>query len=286
MHVVVIGSGGYVGTPLCRRLEANGHKVMRIDLGVYGQELHPETRPQMDWDPNADVVVDLAAYAHDPKGQISKRAMMINNAFRVADIVDWAENRDIRVVVASSLSVFAQNGPYPESKRSLEVLVGGRRHVKVLRFGTLFGVDAIAAEDAKTFRAHLLLNKMVADGLKGTIYVNGGELQRPVLALNAALDYLIMALAESVPGGTIENYYDTCGRLGEYAELVRELFPNKPNIEEREAVDARDYGWGSFEPEYIEEEVDRLITFIQRHGARVPTDQFQRLYEFVEKQKE
>lgn len=258
MKIAVVGSEGYVGRALCRRLESKGHEVRRIDALVYGQTPTRGTvqsfsdfttlRVLRDFRP--DRVAWLAAYAHDPEGFITPLELEYNNACRPITVL---QNMEIPTVLVSSLSVFSTVGAYPAAKRLLERMAhmstpAPERLIDIVRFGTLFGIDHLPHQDVESFRSHLLLNNMVFTGVaEGRIIVRGPSTRRPVLPLGSAVDVIEKRLLADGPRGTVSNHYLLSNTLAEFACAVRtvlEEYGLRPSIvTDPDSVDGRDYGW-------------------------------------------
>lgn len=304
MRVAVVGSGGYVGVPLCHALESRGDKVLRIDARVYGQPLHPDTIvANHGWTiaeailrRGADAIVWLAAYAHDPAGRIPADEVRRNNTDLIYDTL---EITTIPVIVTSSLSVFAGNrgGAYPKSKRMLEENLSWRKdfpdRVSILRFGTLFGMSPDAEYRVPTFRSHLLLNNMVYEGLTTGRINYRVYLSRPVLPLSLAVEAIIGRL-DGGPRGDITNHYLTSGTLEQYAVAVREAFRAHCCFATLmghigyDVADDRDYGWGPFDEIALRGWLHPLIhwTLSNRRLVAAEREKFpQNLYDYIERRK-
>lgn len=290
MRIAVVGGDGYIGHSLVRRLAGREQEVFSLDSDVYERGFRTGTIPAFSATTLSDTlarlepdcVVWLAAYAHDPAGQISLRAMNQNNAIRPLRCCrpEW------RSIFVSSLSTFAPEGAYPTSKRLLESLVFDlpywRERCRILRFGTIFG-PALQGDEA-SWRGHLLLNSMMMDAVRtGVIHVNGLTIQRPVLSLRHAVDALVEAIEDEGPAGTVRNYFDTSGTLGEYALEISHKVPNTaisstPASHNR---DPRNYGWGSFDRTRINSDLSELLNFCVRNKDRNFPNPFGALYTFV-----
>lgn len=308
--VVVIGSDGYIGHPLCKRLEVVGHTVHRIDIGLWGQRLHPGTRKLgtvdeqsaaiTEWRP--DVVVDLASFAHDTQDRILPQQMLANNAWRALLLRDRHCETDW--VVLSSLSVHSDTAGYPEAKRVLETIVWGGipgrgeapkenwrhrrqtalRHVSILRPGTVCGVD-LEYSHPEQYRRHLLLNKMIFDAItRGEVHVSVPTLRRPVVILRYLLSCLVYQVEHCGPRGDVTNVYQTSGTLGEFARAVVSLCPGTRVVTsdvELKLNDSRDYGWGGLAREWVESFLPPLIEWTHTHKG-VLVDRWDTYYKNVE----
>lgn len=250
MKILVIGSEGYLGTALCPELERRGHEVRRVDALLWGQKPHKDccvvgrNEPMAltkDW---PEVIIYLAALAHDTSNRIPRGMIMNENALKPAAMAQRALDLGIRFIAVSSLSVFDKGASaYPSSKRLLEsrlAKLGSWRGIDVVRFGTLFGTTRDTTVDS--FRPHLLLNSMMLDSIAhGRIRVNGPLLQRPVLHLEQAVGTLA-SMVEDRPGCTVQNRFLCSGCLSSYARAVTAVAPAEIQYE-LAASDSRDYGW-------------------------------------------
>lgn len=262
MKILIIGSEGYVGSLLCLKLSAR-HEVLCVDRQLGGERMSTVVPDDV------EVVVDLAAHAHDPS--IDPEAVFQNNAFEPRLFFEQLPARCYHYIIPSSLSVFAArgSGAYPASKRTLERLMltcdDYPARVSIPRFGTLFGATRRAS-----WRRHLLLNSMVYDAVhEGVVHVNGAAIRRPVVSLDDAVEVLIR-LVENVdqPRGEIRNIWSTSGTLQEYGEFVADLTGARValpvDFPVHAPTDKRDYGWGAFAPKRIEGAVRRLIEWVRR----------------------
>lgn len=232
MKISVIGSEGYIGSALLPYLK--GHEVQRIDAMLYdqGDGAHVCKVPLFPYENrdaildylthfNPDVIVNLAALAHDPEKRLDPVLVDAFNAFMPACVAQWAVDRKKRFIAISSLSVHAGSGAYPASKRNMEAhlfRIGLSRGIDILRFGTIFG--HVPGQHYRYLRPHLLLNSMILDGvLNGVINVNGWQ-DRPVTALHDAISLLIdMVLVDRAPGQIINRYWASA-QLPEWAQVV------------------------------------------------------------------
>lgn len=282
MRITVVGSGGYVGTALCERLEDRGETVQRIDAGLWGQPLHPATVQESDEGPitqaigdfKAELVYYLAATAHDLTGSVVDGEFNLNNVVKPLRVTSYCtEYLKIPVVHTSSLSVFSeQTSGYPESKRELERrLIRDTdyfRLVHILRFGTLYGW--MHDKWPVSWRGHLLLNKMAHDAVtKGEIVVNDPHAHRPVLELYAAVEALLEAGWPGRPRGEIRNLYSVCGTVREFAGAVKQvalMHGYHVDIKAGDgAKDQRDYSFGSFWPMLLQAPLHTLIHQIKNN---------------------
>lgn len=302
MHVAVVGAEGYVGRALCRHLQGyygDSLVLTRIDSLLYDQEAHYSTvRVSSAEDiidvlksAHPDVVVWLAAYAHDPQCRVPREIMVHNNANIPGSVGLWCAAHNIVFIAASSLSVWAYEGAYPDSKRHMEWKLQQSlnfcRYVDIIRFGTLFG--SYGDGDVDVFRSHLLLNSMVFDALsKDRIEISFPSVRRPVLPLGEAVRSILELIKYNGPRGRIENLAMTSGTLMQFAETVRSVIAvggPKPDVTVTgDWRDKRDYGWGTYDPRPLERLLPSLIGYtrknledIAKHRAAFPENYYAKL---------
>lgn len=260
-RIVVVGAAGYIGRRLFHRwpLFEDSHDIHLLDAGLYGDP--PPDIEKVDRDPakvaarvaelKPDIIVNLAALAHDPRGRLPVDAIWDSNVDLASELVVVAP----RLIQISSMSVFDLNcdAPYVGSKRSLESRLTGYhplfQKVRLLRFGTIFGFDLDTVDDTPlpSNRCHLLLNRMVIDAeVHGVIKINGANRRRPVTSLATARQAIFDAITQEGPNASITNHFDGCDTLFNYARVVQSLYedePSEPAIETVTEPDTRDYGW-------------------------------------------
>lgn len=305
MKVTVVGSEGYLGRPLCERLEKDLISVQRIDALVYGQRqpsgmryaAEPTDYHRLLEEFQPDVVVWLAAYAHDPRGEITVEEMVRNNASH--PVSTFFHHRKSRWIFLSSLSTMSPFGAYPEAKRALESMLLNRpsgsdatlfcTHADILRFGTIYGVDN-SLQDVESFRGHLLLNSMVIGAvLDNKIRISQPDTFRPVLGIDRALDRLCDLIAGGdSPHGSITNHFDTCATLHTFAIWVQQVardYGFTPVLDYGFVrVDPRDYGWGLPSSRTITPRLHTLFRWVidNKEHLRLQRDTFpENLYGYV-----
>jgi len=261
MNISVIGSEGYIGSSLVPELRRRGHDVRGFDSLLWDQpapaynfgrfrKVRASDATIGGW---SDVIVYLAALAHDVEARIPRGMVMQANALEIErHIVNtWKVKPATRFVIPSSLSIFDKgSSAYPSSKRLLEarmVRLGLQHGIDILRFGTIFGVTSDTPPTS--FRGHLLLNSMMLDAATdGIIKVNNPDLTRPVQSLKRA----VMHLADRVehPGGEIRNSFLGSATLHYFATAAQRVIPaivRHVNLG-MTPTDARDYALPPFIP--------------------------------------
>lgn len=252
MRIAIVGSEGYLGTALVPALK--GHELLRIDAGLWSDPpagvVHCHRALEIlgrlrGWKP--DVVVWLAALAHDPRCKLSPATVRENNAWVPGSVCQWALRNDTRFIAISSYSIFAGagSGAYCESKRELEEQMYDLnlyRGASILRLGTLFGAEE--GTPIRSFRPHLLLNSFMLDALAhGEVRVDKDARTRPVCPLGRAVSALVSLIEDPVPGH-VRSVHMCSAYLKEFAELVADMVPGAKVVErETPAQDARNYAF-------------------------------------------
>jgi len=304
VKIAVVGSDGYLGTALCPALERAGHTVSRFDARVWGQELHPGTveiarDAKVASVRGSDMVIWLAALAHDPTQRIPRGMLMFNNAFQPERTAKLCLESGKRFVAVSSYSVYDKGADgYPSSKRLLEARLsrlGLYKGISIVRFGTLFGVT----DDSRveTFRPHLLLNSMMLDAVaNGIIRVGAPKTRRPVLSLHQAVSTLMDVVRSADPQeeyhtdppGTIVSNHLASDTLVNFAHFVQGLVPDSQILCDRPktpGLDRRDYAFApsaNLRAATLLAHLRQLRTFCEEHTEdllQLRRTQFTRLYE-------
>lgn len=249
MKISILGSEGYIGTAfrLHPRIRHIASEIQRIDACLYDQPRAGVCYVRFNDTPGVlsylshfdpDVVMNLAALAHDPQNQFDPMSVDSCNALLPQHVANWCLERGKRFITVSSLSVHGE-GAYPRSKRLMEenmYRLGIPRGIDIVRFGTIFGV--VPDLPWRYMRPHLLLNSMVLDAcLHGTIQVNG-NMNRPVTALHDAVSCLgDMVCPQRAPGQVINRYWCSAN-LYEWAGIIQQVFDEVEGIKVK-ALDSK-----------------------------------------------
>lgn len=270
MKLSIIGSEGYIGTAfrLHPQLVQLPVDIQRIDACLYDQPRVHVCYVRFNDLPsilsylthfNPDVVLNLAALAHDPEGKLDPMSVDYANMLMPQQVANWCLERQKRFVTISSLSIHGQ-GAYPMSKRKMEEAMfklGIPRGIDIVRFGTIFGV--VPDLPWRHMRPHLLLNSMALDAcLHGAIRVNGA-MQRPCTALHDAVDCLFHLVFERRAPGQVLNRYTASASLCEWAyevkHVIDEMEGTNVQIKSGTSVDNRSY----FFPPHVNEVPGRAL---------------------------
>lgn len=252
MKVLITGGAGYVGSALTNHLISEGHDVKVFDKGYFGFEhlnkkaelvIGDIRKPPKDLMENIDAVIHLAAFSNDPTADYDPKANWTMNFEGTKAIVDLAKGKIKRFIEASTCSMYYKTGerpekifteeekldckaPYPKSKWAAEdYLMKEIPTATSLRKGTIFG-------QSPKMRYDLVLNTFVKDAfLKGEIKLHaGGQLERPILSLEGALNaYQSVLEAGSTVEGEIFNVVDHNIKIIDLAFIVYKTLLEKRN---------------------------------------------------------
>ena len=121
MRILVTGSSGYIGARLVPILEAAGHEVSGLDIGLYEEaSFSPEIPGSMrvdmrDLKPELlegfDVVMALAALSNDPLGNLDPSLTLDINHTATVELARSARTSGVgRFLFASSCSLYGSSG--------------------------------------------------------------------------------------------------------------------------------------------------------------------------------
>ena len=235
--VLILGSGGYVGSALTRHLRGQGFTVTGVDNGMRpGSVANPESaRDYRDL-----TAAELAGYGavvlvagHSSVGACDREpaAAFANNVAGFADLVHKLQGQ--KLIFASSVSVYVQTGgravaedePLPEPvslydlhKRMIEQYAGvGYPNSYALRLGTMCG-------PSPNVRTDVLLNSLVWSAVtRRQIRVANRGCWRPLLGINDLCRAAAALIEQSVPPGRY-NLASVNVTVGEVAEYVAARF--------------------------------------------------------------
>jgi nucleoside-diphosphate-sugar epimerase len=271
--VLVTGGAGYVGSHVCRRLLAQGYRVIALDKLVFGKESVAELLKHKNFSliegdiadigtlikavQGADFVIHLAGIVGDPASSLDPLQTMEENHFATKALVDVCKYYGVsRFVFSSSCSVYGAGGQlltersqlHPVSLYAQSKLYSERELLReasedfnpvILRFGTLYGYSPRMRFDlvVNTMTAHAYTNKRIT--------VDGGAQWRPLVHVEDAAAACVAALTapEARVSGEIFNVGDTKENytIEEIARMVQKQVGGVEIVSLDTVKDRRDY---------------------------------------------
>lgn len=270
MRVLVSGSGGYIGIPLCHALVRAGHEVTALDRYFFGKRpdgceiVTGDTRTVADMPKilspmmGIDAVIDLAGLSNDASADIDPDLTTSINKWGAIKLMDAAQMAGVRrYVYSSSASVYGatdgiadEDHPikpltrYAQSKADVERVLLVRQidgfEPVILRNATVFGY-------APRMRLDLAVNIMTYRAMKeGLIYLMGGGAQwRPFIHVNdvvRAMVWAVEAPAEKVASHVFNVGFDSQNHtIADLAQMVHSRYPSARIHRIPDDPDARSY---------------------------------------------
>lgn len=264
MKTLVIGSRGYIGSALMKKIDAKG-----IDF--------PKEKWHQGWNTERyDTIILLAGHSSMPMGRDDPKGCWENNVVNFKRLLDKLRD-DQRLIYASSGSVYnnikispneecAEFYPmnmYDLSKYTIDQLAKlAGKHTYGLRFVTVNGYS-------DTLRIDLMLNKMVEDAkTKGVVTIKNANLHRPLLDIQDLVRGIKTIVESGEDNRGIYNFCSLNGHtVGQYAHAVVEKFGGK--VEDLGNEPAYVYGADTtkFEDTYnfkFEGTIDSILTSLEK----------------------
>ena len=208
MNIMVTGGAGFIGTNLIKRLLKDGHNVVSLDNYSTGkEENHQEgcvyhdvdIRDAVDFDffmEKPDVIYHLAALPRiQPSFEYPALTMEIG-MLGTMNILEWARNKECKVIYAGSSSVHSGHyeNPYTFSKVMGDELCMAYKKmfdvdVKVCRFYNVYGPHQLTEGEYCTVIG--IFEKQFEEGVELTI-TGDGEQRRDFTHVYDIVDGLIL----------------------------------------------------------------------------------------------
>lgn len=233
MNILVTGSNGFVGSKLMWSLEADGHKVIGIDISTHcDAKPHPETilgdiripqnldlvrlAFQAKHNSPIQLIIHCAASKHD--FGISRAEYFSHNKYGTRTLLNFADKHNItKLIYISTVGVFghpqgvadednpyAADNPYGESKLAGELLCRGWQHrnesreLIVLRPAVIYGPHNYA----NMFKLLNMLHKFPY------LTVGKGDYVKSIVSLSTVIDMIRFAIDNLKPGYEHYNCVD------------------------------------------------------------------------------
>ena len=114
MNILVTGSRGFLGTELCKRLRADGHKVIgwdlahssepdeyRVDINNWDEMRSPDVHTQ-----NLELIIHLAAEFGRKNGEMFTHRMWTTATIGTSNLIDIAKTVNCKLIFASSSEAY------------------------------------------------------------------------------------------------------------------------------------------------------------------------------------
>ena len=208
MNILVTGGAGFIGTNLIKRLLKDGHNVVSLDNYSTGtEENHQEgceyhnvdIRDAVDFDffmENPDVIYHLAALPRiQPSFEYPALTMEIG-MLGTMNILEWARNKECKVIYAGSSSVHSGHyeNPYTFSKVMGDELCMAYKEMfgvnaKICRFYNVYGPHQLTEGEYCTVIG--IFERQYQEGVELTITGDGTQ-RRDFTHVDDIVDGLIL----------------------------------------------------------------------------------------------
>ncbi len=266
-NTLVIGGGGYVGTPLCEQLIREGHQVTSLDTFWFGN-FHSDKVNAIQWDISNclksqelpvelnqfDNCIFLASISNDPSAELSHDFTRLINDHATKKMIDIIAKSDIkRLIYASSSSVYGikeeekvteelEVSPltlYSELKYEIELYLRKWRNeldYVIVRPATVFG-------PSKRLRLDVVINILSAHAFYNKqIKIFGGEQYRPNIYIDDMVNFYQTLLEWDEPlKGEVYNFGGPNFKVKDLANKVASQCPHPVKKEIISSNDDRSY---------------------------------------------
>lgn len=260
--VLVIGGGGYVGTPLCEKLTEVGHHVTSLDTFWFGN-YHSKKITCIQWDialsltndfplnlDHFDSVIFLASISNDPSAELSHEFTRLINDRATKRMIDLiAKSKIKRFIYASSSSVYGikeeervtEELPanpltlYSELKYEIELYLQQWKNdldYVIVRPATVFG-------PSKRLRLDVVINILSAHAFYNhKIKIFGGEQYRPNIYIDDIVNFYQLLLEWK--GNLNGESYNFGGPNYKVKDLAKMVASQSPHTVEEEIIASND----------------------------------------------
>ncbi len=265
-NVLVIGGGGYVGTPLCEQLASCGHQVTSLDTFWFGHHHSPKIK-SVTWDMaksltsdlpldlnQFDTVIFLASISNDPSAELSHEFTRLINDRATKRMIDLiAQSKVKRFIYASSSSVYGikeeervteelEVAPltlYSELKYEIELYLQKWKDeldYVIVRPATVFG-------PSKRLRLDVVINILSAHAFYNhKIKIFGGQQYRPNIYIDDMVNFYQTLLEWEEPlQGEVYNFGGPNFKVKDLANMVAAQCPHSITQEVTPSNDDRSY---------------------------------------------
>tara|TARA_Y100000780_G_scaffold232553_1_gene265965 strand:- start:72682 stop:73653 length:972 start_codon:yes stop_codon:yes gene_type:complete len=263
--VLIIGGGGYVGTPLCQHLADQEYEVTSLDTFWFGNHHGPRIK-SIHYDicdsisnklpinlDEYETVIFLAAISNDPSAELSHEITKNINDIatkRMIDLIDQSQVK--RLIYASSSSIYgikeeekvteelpaAPLTLYSQLKYDIEKYLQKIKNTDyvIIRPATVFGPSPRLRLDVvvNILTAHALYNRKIK--------VFGGSQYRPNIYIDDIVNFYGQLVEwKNELKGEIFNFGGPNYQVKELAHFVQEKCPFETIIETIPSDDDRSY---------------------------------------------
>ncbi len=248
--VLVIGGGGFVGTPLCEKLHQKGHQVTSLDTFWFGNH-HSLNIQTLEWDitkclegklpfelDDYETVIFLASISNDPSAELSHDFTRLVNEHATKKMIDLIARSQVkRLIYASSSSIYGVKEEdkvtedlvahpltlYSQLKYEIEeYLTQYKKSLDyvIVRPATVFG-------PSKRLRLDVVINILSAHAyFNRKIKIFGGEQYRPNIYIDDMVDfYITLTQYQEDLAGEVYNFGGPNYQVKELANFVAHQCP-------------------------------------------------------------